>query len=154
MGKAARWFRSLLGGGGGKKDQQGKDSQQRPAAVPPPQQDRKRWSFARSSRDSVDSAAAAAIASATEAAWLKSLHGAEQTGTRAQSKHAMAVAAATAAAADAAVAAAQAAVEVVRLTSQGPGFAGGLDPLGRVGAAVKIQTAFRGFLVRLYHLCS
>jgi hypothetical protein len=137
MGKAARWFRSLLGGGGGKKDQQG-----RPAAVPPPQQDRKRWSFARSSRDSVDSAAAAAIASAAEAAWLKSLHGAEQTGTRAQSKHAMAVAAA------------QAAVQVGRLTSQGPGFAGGLDPRGRAAAAVKIQTAFRGFLVRLYHLCS
>lgn len=90
----------------------------------------------------------AAIARAAEAAWLKSLYSDTE---REQSKHAIAVAAATAAAADAAVAAAQAAVEVVRLTSQGPGFGGGggavLDPRGRAGAAVKIQTAFRGFLV-------
>ncbi|GJN32172.1 hypothetical protein PR202_gb20655 [Eleusine coracana subsp. coracana] len=156
MGKAARWFRSLLGGG--KKQQQGKDSPHRRATAPPAQ-DRKRWSFARS-RDSVDSSAGgggasgdgnAAIARAAEAAWLRSVYGGES-GQREQSKHAIAVAAATAAAADAAVAAAQAAVEVVRLTSQGPGFApggGGLDPRGRNGAAaVKIQTAFRGYLAK------
>jgi hypothetical protein len=152
MGKAARWLRGLLGGG--RKDQERRGS---PA---PPTADRKRWSFARSSRDSAEAAAAAtegsvrgggnaAIARAAEAAWLKSLY--DDTG-RQQSKHAIAVAAATAAAADAAVAAAQAAVEVVRLTSQGPAFAGGgpvpvLDPRGCAGAAVKIQTAFRGFLV-------
>jgi hypothetical protein len=92
---------------------------------------------------------AAGSAAIAEAAWLRSLD--DDTGRR-QSKHAIAVAAATAAAADAAVAAAQAAVEVVRLTSQGPAFGGGgvvldLDPRGRAGAAVKIQTAFRGFLV-------
>ncbi|CAL4958718.1 unnamed protein product [Urochloa decumbens] len=176
MGKAARWFRSLLGGGGGgrNKEQQGKDHQQRRAsstAPAPPPADRKRWSFARSSsRDSAEAAAAAAaakervaegsvrgggnaaIARAAEAAWLKSLYGGDT--EREQSKHAIAVAAATAAAADAAVAAAQAAVEVVRLTSQGPAFAGGsggsvvLDPRGRAGAAVKIQTAFRGYLAK------
>jgi len=147
MGKAARWFRSLLGGG--RKDQ---DRRASPAPAPATA-DRKRWSFARSSRDSAEAAAGgggnAAIARAAEAAWLKSLY--DDTG-RQQSKHAIAVAAATAAAADAAVAAAQAAVEVVRLTNQGPVFGGGaggavLDPRGRAGAAVKIQTAFRGFLV-------
>lgn len=163
MGKAARWFRSLLGGG--RKDQE-RPPRASPSPSPaPPPADRKRWSFARSSRDSAEAAAAAtegsvrggggggggsnaAIARAAEAAWLKSLY--DDTG-RQQSKHAIAVAAATAAAADAAVAAAQAAVEVVRLTSQGPVFGGGaatvLDPRGRAGAAVKIQTAFRGFLV-------
>ncbi|RLM91203.1 uncharacterized protein C2845_PM08G02900 [Panicum miliaceum] len=160
MGKAARWFRSLLGWGGGRKEQ-GKDPQRQASAAPPPA-DRKRWSFARSSRDSAEAAAAAAtaaeraakgsanaaIARAAEAAWLKSLYGDTE---REQSKRAIAVAAATAAAADAAVAAAQAAVEVVRLTSQGPVFASGgavLDPRGRAGAAVKIQTAFRGFLAK------
>ncbi|KAL6627282.1 hypothetical protein ACP70R_031008 [Stipagrostis hirtigluma subsp. patula] len=156
MGKAARWFRGLWGGG--KKEQQGKDQRRASApvagAVPPP--DKKRWSFARSSRDSAEAAAAeaaarggsAAIARAAEQAWLKSLYSDNE---REQSKHAIAVAAATAAAADAAVAAAQAAVEVVRLTSQGPVFAGGgaaLDPRGRATAAVKIQTAFRGFLAK------
>ncbi|XP_062208363.1 protein IQ-domain 26-like [Phragmites australis] len=154
MGKAARWFRSLLGGG---KKEQGKE--QTRASAPPGSNaapvDRKRWSFARSSRDSVDPAAAeasvrggnAAIVRAAEAAWLKSLYSETE---REQSKHAIAVAAATAAAADAAVAAAQAAVEVVRLTSQGSAFAGGgavLDTRGRA-AAVKIQTAFRGFLAK------
>ncbi|KAL5220541.1 hypothetical protein ABZP36_025254 [Zizania latifolia] len=153
MGKAARWFRSLWAGG---KKEQGRE-QGRMEAAPPPS-DRKRWSFAKSSRDSATEEAAAAaaganaaITKAAEVAWLKSLYRETE---REQSKHAIAVAAATAAAADAAVAAAQAAVEVVRLTSQGPTsstFACGgaaVDPRSRAAAAVKIQTAFRGFLAK------
>ncbi|KAF3614326.1 putative pectinesterase 53-like [Capsicum annuum] len=68
---------------------------------------------------------------AAEAAWLCSFD-------KEQSKHAIVVAAATAAAADAAVAAAHAADAVVRLASQNRGN----------GAAMKIQTVFRGFLAR------
>ncbi|KAM3328600.1 hypothetical protein ACQJBY_026002 [Aegilops geniculata] len=152
MGKAARWLRGLLGGGG--KKEQGKE-QRRPATATAPHGDRKRWSFCKSTRDSAEAEAAAAlsgnaaIARAAEAAWLKSLYNETE---REQSKHAIAVAAATAAAADAAVAAAQAAVEVVRLTSKGPTssvLAGAVaEPRGRASAAVKIQTAFRGFLAK------
>lgn len=64
-----------------------------------------------------------------------------------QNKHAIAVAEATAVAADAAVAAAQAAAEVVRLTSHG--FGGVVDSQ-RCLAVVKIQIAFRGFLVTVF----
>ncbi|GAV73481.1 IQ domain-containing protein/DUF4005 domain-containing protein [Cephalotus follicularis] len=60
-----------------------------------------------------------------------------------QSKHAYSVAFATAMAAEAAVAAAQAAAEVVRLTSV-PRFPGKSEEI----AAIKIQTAFRGYLAR------
>ncbi|KAK1662559.1 hypothetical protein QYE76_050718 [Lolium multiflorum] len=154
MGKAARWLRSLLGGGGGgKKDkEQGKEQRRPPTpTAPAPSADRKRWSFCKSSRDSSSEAEPsgvgnAAIARAAEAAWLKSLY---KDTEREQSKHAIAVAAATAAAADAAVAAAHAAVEVVRLTSQGPAFSGPFaEPRRRAAAAVKIQTAFRGYLAK------
>ncbi|XP_029126462.1 uncharacterized protein LOC109814260 isoform X2 [Cajanus cajan] len=63
-------------------------------------------------------------------------------------KHAIAVAAATAAVAEAALAAAHAAAEVVRLTS-GASAAAGVSQLrcSEVTAAVKIQSAFRGYLV-------
>lgn len=60
-----------------------------------------------------------------------------------QNKHAYSVAIATAAAAEAAIAAAEAAAEVVRLTA-------GTNYSGRSReevAAIKIQTAFRGYLV-------
>ena len=60
-----------------------------------------------------------------------------------QSKHAYSVALATAVAAEAAVAAAQAAAEVVRLTSA-PLYPG---KSREEIAAIKIQTAFRGYLV-------
>eukprot|EP00268_Persea_americana_P058846 TRINITY_DN7160_c0_g1_i8.p1 TRINITY_DN7160_c0_g1~~TRINITY_DN7160_c0_g1_i8.p1 ORF type:complete len:247 (-),score=38.45 TRINITY_DN7160_c0_g1_i8:1470-2210(-) len=80
---------------------------------------------------------------ATEEAWLGNYFSETE---NEQSKHAIAVAAATAAAADAAVAAAQAAVAVVRLTSHGRGTMFGVDR-ERL-AAVKIQTAFRGYLAR------
>uniref|UniRef100_A0ACD5VZM1 Uncharacterized protein n=1 Tax=Avena sativa TaxID=4498 RepID=A0ACD5VZM1_AVESA len=162
MGKAGRWLRNLLGGGGGgKKDKEQGKEQRRPAtanaaAAAAPNGERKRWSFCKSSRDSPTEAEPAmppvgnaAIARAAEAAWLKSLYKETE---REQSKHAIAVAAATAAAADAAVAAAQAAVEVVRLTSQGPASTGGggafLGHRDRAAAAVKIQTAFRGLLAK------
>lgn len=59
-----------------------------------------------------------------------------------QNKHAYSVAIATAVAAEAAVAAAQAAAEVVRLTSV-TCSSGKLEEV----AAIKIQTAFRGYLV-------
>lgn len=60
-----------------------------------------------------------------------------------QSKHAYSVAIATAVAAEAAVAAAQAAVEVVRLTTI-PRYSGKSK---EEIAAIKIQTAFRGYMV-------
>ena len=60
-----------------------------------------------------------------------------------QSKHAYSVAIATAVAAEAAVAAAQAAAEVVRLTTI-PRYSGKSK---EEIAAIKIQTAFRGYLV-------
>lgn len=62
-----------------------------------------------------------------------------------QSRHAYTVARATAAAAEAAVAAAQAAAEVVRLTSISHFSGKSKEEI----AAIKIQTAFRGYMV--YH---
>ncbi|KAG8067394.1 hypothetical protein GUJ93_ZPchr0005g14438 [Zizania palustris] len=149
MGKAARWFRNIWGG---RKEQKQQQQQQ---VAPPASGGGKRWSFGKSSRDSAEAAAVAAeaggnaaIARAAEAAWLRSMYAETE---REQSKHAIAVAAATAAAADAAVAAAQAAVAVVRLTSKGRAdavlaVAGDSRSLG--AAAVRIQTAFRGFLAK------
>ncbi|CAI9114850.1 OLC1v1015659C1 [Oldenlandia corymbosa var. corymbosa] len=61
-----------------------------------------------------------------------------------QTKHAYSVAVATAAAAEAAVVAAQAAAEVVRLTSTAPYTGKSLEEV----AAIKIQTAFRGYQAR------
>lgn len=62
-----------------------------------------------------------------------------------QSDHPYSVAVASAAAADAAVAAAQAATDVVRLTEV-TRFAG---KSSEEVAAIKIQTAFRGYMVRV-----
>lgn len=148
MGKATRWLKNLLGGGK-------KEAKENPS--PHYTTEKKRWSFAKSTRDS-DSTSSVPVGPTTKppamdnSAWLRSLYNETE---REQSKHAIAVAAATAAAADAAVAAAQAAVAVVRLTSQGhgsrvfgPGGGGALPGGSRERiAAVKIQTAFRGFLV-------
>uniref|UniRef100_A0A0D9WDK3 DUF4005 domain-containing protein n=1 Tax=Leersia perrieri TaxID=77586 RepID=A0A0D9WDK3_9ORYZ len=148
MGKAARWFRNIWGGGG-KKEQ--------PAAAAASGGGGKRWSFGKSSRDSAEAAAAAAvvaesggnaaIARAAEAAWLRSVYATADDKEREQSKHAIAVAAATAAAADAAVAAAHAAVAVVRLTSKGRVTTAPVLATGNL-AAIKIQTAFRGYLAK------
>jgi hypothetical protein len=73
-----------------------------------------------------------------------------------RNKHAIAVAAATAAVAEAALTAARAAAEVVRLTSNGVGGSSTVSrPKTRIHqtrlpvetAAVRIQSAFRGYLV-------
>lgn len=60
-----------------------------------------------------------------------------------QNKHAYSVAIATAMAAEAAVAAAQAAAEVVRLTAAAHNLGKSKEEI----AAIKIQTAFRGYMV-------
>lgn len=66
-----------------------------------------------------------------------------------QTKHAYNVAVATAQAAEAAVVAAHAAAEVVRLTAVPPAFPGRSR---EEGAAIRIQTAFRGYLVWLWNV--
>lgn len=130
MGRAARWLKGLFGIKIKDKDSTGAEKApwssghlcHNPTTIPP-------------------------NITPAEAAWLRSFYTDNDTE---QNKHAIAVAAATAAAADAAVAAAQAAVAVVRLTSQGCGaavFGGSREKL----AAVKIQSAFRGFLVRVFN---
>lgn len=63
----------------------------------------------------------------------------------------MTVALATAAAAEAAIAAANAAAEVLRLTSTPQSFHSCADKAKQNLAAIKIQTAFRGHLVRFLH---
>ena len=62
-------------------------------------------------------------------------------------RQALSVAAATAAAAEAAVAAANAAAEVVRLTAASDSYCS-FSMRDRISAALKIQSYFRGYLVR------
>ena len=62
-----------------------------------------------------------------------------------QNKHAYSVALATAVAAEAAVAAAKAAAEIVRLTAAAHYSGKSKEEI----AAIKIQTAFRGYMVTL-----
>ncbi|KAK4479590.1 hypothetical protein RD792_015108 [Penstemon davidsonii] len=137
MGKATRWLRGILGM---KKDKENVDNNSNCSGE---KKEKKRWSFAKSGKDSGGLSKIPVNIPATDTAWLRSYIANNE---KEQNKHAIAVAAATAAAADAAVAAAQAAVAVVRLTSQGRGalFSGGREKL----AAVKIQTVFRGYLAR------
>lgn len=141
MGKAARWFKGLLGM---KKE---KNHVENSGPIAGNKKEKKRWSFGKSVKDSsavVQSPVSIpANMPATDAAWLRSYIAESE---KEQNKHAIAVAAATAAAADAAVAAAQAAVAVVRLTSHGRGtmFGGGRERW----ASVKIQSVFRGYLAR------
>lgn len=139
MGRATRWLRSLIGG-----KKESKEAKEQTNYGGEERREKKRWSFGKSARDSGEVVVGQNPSTvAVDTAWLRSIYAETE---KEQSKHAIAVAAATAAAADAAVAAAQAAVAVVRLTSQGRGTLFGLHERR---AAVKIQTAFRGYLVMI-----
>lgn len=124
MGKASRWFRAIFGGGGKKASDSSSSS---------PAKEKKKWGFARGSSYAESSSYGEAVDA---------------------NKHAIAVAAATAAVAEAALAAAHAAAEVVRLTSGGSGSSSrpntaAYDRGRRELAAVKIQSAFRAYLVSI-----
>jgi hypothetical protein len=126
MGWAPRWLRGLLG--------------KKPGEQQKPAKEKKRWGIGKSFREK--SPAPAERPSATP---RRGCAAREDEGDDEQSKRAIAVAAATAAVAEAAVAAAQAAAAVVRLTSSGrcaPAAANREE-----WAAVRIQAAFRGYLV-------
>ncbi|XP_008798581.2 protein IQ-DOMAIN 14 [Phoenix dactylifera] len=141
MGRATRWLRSLLGGKKGIKEPKDYTS-----CGAEERREKKRWSFGKSARDLgevvVGQNPSTAVSVDTDTAWLRSIYAKTE---KDQNKHAIAVAAATAVAADAAMAAAQAAVAVVRLTSKGRGATIGVHERQ---AAVKIQTAFRGYLAK------
>jgi hypothetical protein len=141
MGKAGRWLKSFLAGGrkDGKRDRPHAEAMP-VTALPGAKPMEKRWSFRRpvvlapEQRDAADSVGA----SRSEAGFD-------------QKTRAVAVAVATAAAADVAVAAAQAAATVVRLSSGKA--APHLQPppasfLVEAAAAVRIQAAYRGYLVQ------
>lgn len=121
MGKASRWFRGLLGLN---KSESGSARKQ--------SKEKRRWSFVKSYRE--------------EQQQLNNNNNHVTFSTElVDNKQAIAVAAATAAAAEAAVAAAQAAAAVVRFTASNS------IRIRQEWAAVKIQAAFRGCLVRIHH---
>ncbi|PKI41411.1 hypothetical protein CRG98_038183 [Punica granatum] len=141
MGKASRWFRGLLGLK--KSDSPSPPPKHPPPPHPHPHREKRRWSFVKSHRD-------------RDSQSHRSNYRDRELEPPAQhhpdavdpERHAIAVAAATAAVAEAAVAAAQAAAAVVRLTSSGRCSApyGGGAGDREVWAALKIQSAFRGYL--------
>ncbi|KAG6487262.1 protein IQ-domain 26-like [Zingiber officinale] len=139
MGRAARWLWNLVGGSKVKKKEQDHCSSyggEEPA-------EKKRWSFWKSRESGateVSLGGNAATAAAIEAAWFKSFHSVSE---RKQSKHSIAVSeAATAVATEAAAVAVQAAAVAMRLSVRQRGS--GVERR----AAVKIQSAFRGYLAR------
>ncbi|KAK6926277.1 IQ motif, EF-hand binding site [Dillenia turbinata] len=122
MGKTANWFRGLLGRRKDKSSNSNSNSKD----------NKKKWSFSARSAPSPPATATDAMD---------------------PDRHAIAVAAATAAVAEAALVAAKAAAEVVRLTSSGrcvaPAYvSNGNDRWLQQVAAVRIQSAFRGYLAR------
>lgn len=132
MGWAPRWLRGLLG---------------KKAGETKPAKEKKRWGFGKSFREKAPAAARPPTPplQRPSATPRRGYAAPEDDGDDEQSKRAIAVAAATAAVAEAAVAAAQAAAAVVRLTSSGrcaPAAAKREE-----WAAVRIQAAFRGYLV-------
>lgn len=148
MGKTGRWIKNFLIG---KKDKErdkleGDKNQNSitnnehpttPISVPSTTpKDKKRWSFRRSSATPPgqrDLSGTYIVATTAKQELLDSDND--------HKKHVLAVAAATAAAADAAAAAAKAAAAAIQLTAAARAYALEED------AAVKIQAAFRGYLV-------
>ena len=138
MGWASRWIRGLLGGGSGKKGTSSSAS-----GEPKPGREKKRWGFGKSFREK--DPVPTSTPTVQPAATPRRTYAASDDGGDEQNKRAIAVAAATAAVAEAAVAAAQAAAAVVRLTSSGRCLPAGAKH--EEWAAVRIQAAFRGYLV-------
>ncbi|KAI3471110.1 hypothetical protein Pfo_027773 [Paulownia fortunei] len=128
MGKASKWFRSLL------------SSKKSPESSPAKEKKKSKWALSNSADSSVKFKNH--VEDPLASPYVEGLDA---------NKHAIAVAAATAAVAEAALAAAQAAAEVVRLTSGGGSARGAPYATGDrrpILAAVKIQSAFRAYLAR------
>ncbi|KAH1115563.1 hypothetical protein J1N35_008941 [Gossypium stocksii] len=157
MGKASKWFRSILGFK--KSDPHNQPS---PSSKPTSHKDKRRWSFVKSYRekDSSTNSSNAKLPSSSQQQ-KDSVSFVERKGDNEvtdPSKHAIAVAAATAAVAEAAVAAAQAAAAVVRLTSNSGRCARESAAVHvcnnnsyiahEESSAIRIQSAFRGYLAR------
>ena len=150
MGKASKWFRGLFG------LKKSSSSTTDSSSSRPFSKEKRRWSFVKSYRekdnftthhgnDTQNFVVNHNDNDTTRSAANNQPHNADD-----HDKHAIAVAAATAAVAEAAVASAQAAAAVVRLTSGGGG--GGVKKttayVSEEWASIKIQSAFRGCLVR------
>ncbi|CAN1253669.1 Protein IQ-DOMAIN 22 [Linum perenne] len=149
MGKASRWFRSVLGL---KKSDQPFPSSSQSTTTPARPKDKRRWSFVKSYRDKDHHYNAVPEKNQDDDDLRVDI---EEEQRENPNQRAIAVAAATAAVAEAAVAAAHAAAEVVRMTSSGrsAGSSSAAYVSGSLGlredfAALKIQAAFRGYLAR------
>lgn len=124
MGWASRWLRGLLGGGGGGK--------KGTSAEPRPEREKKRWGFGKSFREK--DPVRPPTPPVQRAATPRRTYASSDDGADEQNKRAIAIAAA------------QAAAAVVRLTSSGRCVPSGAKH--EEWAAVRIQAAFRGYLVR------
>ncbi|TYI91168.1 hypothetical protein E1A91_D03G173000v1 [Gossypium mustelinum] len=158
MGKASKWFRSILGFKKSDPHNQPSPSSSKPTS----HKDKRRWSFVKSYRekDSSTNNSNAKLPSSSQQQ-KDSVSFVERKGDNEvtdPSKHAIAVAAATAAVSEAAVAAAQAAAAVVRLTSNSGRCARESAAVyvcnnnsyiaHDESSAIKIQSVFRGYLAR------